>query len=123
MTITPEIKSRIRLDLITTLLYRSYDKVYGYTLDRACRHPALRDAREKLINYEQRIRAGESLTEQELDWLDWLGFQINWWLRTGELAGVWKLIDGVHCYELIDEPTSEPIVILAETQEPILEQV
>lgn len=91
----------------------------GTYLSRMSVNPSLRGSREKLLEFDERIRAGGILTESEIVWVDWLSRQITHYLKTGNLIGKLVEIDGVWRYEVdgegvtmlakIDKPFTQPI--------------
>ncbi len=100
---TPEDKSFLRLDFIRAMLLSPYAPALdGNYLYRMTTHHSLRDAREKLEGFEKRILDKQALTVEELSWLDWFSFLVTNFIRTGELAGRWLLINGAWSFELAD---------------------
>lgn len=99
-------KSLLSLGVIRNHLYGGYfyPAAQGY-LHHVCQHPDLRDAPEKLTEYENRIINGGELTDDELGYLKFLYDQIVHYLKTGELEGTYVKHNGVWEYKLMSNGT------------------
>ena len=89
-------KSWLRIGAIRSYLDSEY-------LDRMSNHPVLRGVRQRLEEYYNRVKTGGMLTDEEIKFIDFVSFQVVYFLKHGQLSGYWIKNNGVWGFELSDQ--------------------